>query len=86
MQPGVGKKFYRNKKDVGHWMKPTVPGLTDLFDTSEIVDCAWLLVLTDPFKDAAATWLVPAAPPRCGHLDCLWVGALVVKVLDHRLV
>jgi len=84
------REFKKNgpKRMVGHWMMPTVPGLTLcwFWIIFKIDDCAWLLVLADPFKDAAATWLVPAAPPWCWHLDCLWVGTLVVEVLDHGLV
>ena len=47
---------------------------------------AWCVVLTDPFKDAAATWLVPSASLAHGHFHCLWIGALVLDVVDHGLV
>jgi hypothetical protein len=50
-------------------IEPTVPEL--LWDFLDF----WIFMyvgdeyLTDPFKDAAATWLVPAAPLGHGHLN-----------------
>jgi hypothetical protein len=74
-----------DKKEVGGWINQLFPECF-LLEISGFWFLCVVMVLTDPFKDTAATWLVPAAFPAYGHFNRLGVGALVLDIRNHRLV
>ena len=77
-----------NRKRIRTKRKLVVFGPTDSLIFYKITGvCAWcVLVLTDPFKDPAAAWLVPSASSVYGHLNSLGIGTLVLDIRNHRLV